>query len=119
MEWVQKLKWSNLTRYNSAKRKALINPADNQTEGFVKAYGKFKFYTILGAGHAVSLLFLSSSVSVSQSVSLKFSLIVSHSENETLNQPYRQLERVRQSSQRTEPSVIRTARQSIRQSKTS
>lgn len=57
MDFVQQFKWSNLTNYNTNEHKAFENPADGQTDTFVKAHDRFKFYWILRAGHAVSEVF--------------------------------------------------------------
>jgi serine carboxypeptidase 1 len=53
MDFVQQFKWTNLTNYNTNDHKAFESPADGQTESFVKAHDRFKFYWILLAGHAV------------------------------------------------------------------
>jgi len=53
MRWVQTLNWSQLDDYNSADRETLINPDTLRTEAYVRAYDRFKFYWILGAGHSV------------------------------------------------------------------
>jgi serine carboxypeptidase 1 len=53
MDWVQKLSWGNLNDYNTADRQWFVNEATVQTEMYVKAYERFKFYWVLAAGHAV------------------------------------------------------------------
>jgi len=53
LDWVQQLKWNNLGDYNSANRQWFVNAQSLQTEMYVKAYDRFKFYWVLGAGHAV------------------------------------------------------------------
>ena len=53
MDWVQQLQWPDLPKYLAAKRKALLEPLDGQTDTFVKAYKKFKFYWVLRGGHSV------------------------------------------------------------------
>lgn len=53
LDWVQQFKWSNLTVYNGKEFIPFENPADGQTDTFVKAHDRFKFYWILRAGHAV------------------------------------------------------------------
>ncbi|ESN94318.1 hypothetical protein HELRODRAFT_68894, partial [Helobdella robusta] len=55
MDWVQQFKWSGLSLYNKSERKAFVEPLTGQTEFFVKAYEKFKFYWILRGGHSVCL----------------------------------------------------------------
>ena len=60
MQWVQTLKWPGLDHYNSARRETLHDPDTKLTEGFAKAYDRLKFYWILGAGHSVSGLCVSS-----------------------------------------------------------
>jgi len=54
MDWVQQLTWPNLGNYNSANRQWFVNPDNKQTEMYVKAHDRFKFYWVLGAGHVVS-----------------------------------------------------------------
>jgi len=54
MDWVQKLTWSGLGNYNGANRRPFTKATDGQTEMFVKAYNRFKFYWVLGGGHAVA-----------------------------------------------------------------
>jgi len=53
MDWVQQLKWENLGRYNTANRQWFVDAVIQQTEMYVKAFDRFKFYWVLGAGHAV------------------------------------------------------------------
>ena len=53
MRWVQTLNWPGLEQYNSAERLTLLDPDTEVTEAYVKAYDRFKFYWILGAGHSV------------------------------------------------------------------
>ena len=54
MDWVQQLKWANIGDYYAANRQWFVNAATEQTEMYVKAHDRFKFYWVLGAGHAVS-----------------------------------------------------------------
>jgi len=54
MDWVQQLTWSQLGNYNTATRKAFIKETDGQTELYVKAFNRFKFYWLLLGGHAVA-----------------------------------------------------------------
>lgn len=53
LDFVQQFTWSNLTIYNTNRHRAFENPADGQTDTFVKAHDRFKFYWILRAGHPV------------------------------------------------------------------
>ncbi|URE27500.1 signal peptide peptidase-like [Musa troglodytarum] len=58
--WVQKLKWKGLKQFNSMDRKPLYCHGGEQiTKGFLKSYQNLRFYWILGAGHFVSVLFVS------------------------------------------------------------
>lgn len=52
MDWVSRLKWKNLPKYMAAKKTPLIEPNTRQTDAFVKAYEKFKFYWLLRGGHS-------------------------------------------------------------------
>jgi len=54
MDWVQKLTWSGLGNYNNAIRRPFTKPEDGQTDMFVKAFNRFKFYWVLGGGHAIA-----------------------------------------------------------------
>jgi serine carboxypeptidase 1 len=54
MDWVQQLTWDQLGNYNGAIRRALTKATDGQTEIFVKAFNRFKFYWVLGGGHAIA-----------------------------------------------------------------
>lgn len=54
MDWVQQLRWGNLGSYNTANRQWFVSAETQQTEMYVKAFNRFKFYWVLGAGHAVS-----------------------------------------------------------------
>jgi serine carboxypeptidase 1 len=53
MNWVQQLTWPNLPNYNNASRVWFVNQDTVQTEMYVKAHDRFKFYWVLGAGHMV------------------------------------------------------------------
>jgi len=53
MDWVQQLTWENMPNYYGAVRKPFVRAEDRQTEMYVKAFNRFKFYWVLGAGHAV------------------------------------------------------------------
>jgi len=53
MDWVSQLTWDRMPNYYGATRKPFVNPADGQTEMYVKAFNRFKFYWVLAAGHAV------------------------------------------------------------------
>jgi serine carboxypeptidase 1 len=53
MDWVQQLTWENMDNYYRAERKPFVRAEDKQTEMYVKAFNRFKFYWVLGAGHAV------------------------------------------------------------------
>jgi len=53
LDWVQRLQWPGLPHYNAATVRAFVEPNDGQTDTYVKAYDKFKFYWNLRAGHAV------------------------------------------------------------------
>lgn len=53
MDWVQQLTWPDLANYNNASRQWFIDNDLYQTDMFVKAYNKFKFYWLLDAGHSV------------------------------------------------------------------
>jgi len=54
MDFVQQLTWDGLSNYNGARRLAFERASDRQTEMYVKAHDRFKFYWVLGAGHAVA-----------------------------------------------------------------
>jgi len=54
MDWVQQLKWSGLGGYNGAPRKPFVRETDKQTEMYVKAYNRFKFYWLLYGGHSIA-----------------------------------------------------------------
>lgn len=51
--WVQKLKWSGLSEFLSAKRTPLYCEGDRQTQAFVKRHKNLSFYWIMNAGHMV------------------------------------------------------------------
>jgi serine carboxypeptidase 1 len=53
MDWVDQLTWDQMGNYHGAVRRAFTKPEDGQTDMFVKAFNRFKFYWVLGAGHAV------------------------------------------------------------------
>jgi len=53
MDFVEQLTWEQLPNYNGATRRPFIDPRDQQTYMFVKSFNRFKFYWVLGAGHAV------------------------------------------------------------------
>ena len=59
MTWVQKLRWPGITKFNKATRHALTDPITGQTDTYVKANGRFKFYWNLRTGHAVSKFVIS------------------------------------------------------------
>jgi len=52
MDWVKQLKWPNIGDYYAANRQWFVDAATKQTEMYVKAYDRFKFYWVLAAGHA-------------------------------------------------------------------
>jgi len=54
MDWVQQFTWDQLGNYNGATRRAFTKPEDGQTDMFVKAFNRFKFYWVLGGGHAIA-----------------------------------------------------------------
>lgn len=56
MDWVQKLTWNELSKFNNATRQPFVDDATRQTDMYVKAHDRFKFYWVLGAGHAVSVI---------------------------------------------------------------
>lgn len=52
--WVQKLKWTDLPKFNQLKWKPLhSDPESLETSAFVKRYKNLAFYWILRAGHMV------------------------------------------------------------------
>jgi len=54
MDWVKQLTWEGLGNYNGARREAFERASDRQTEMYVKAHDRFKFYWVLGGGHAIA-----------------------------------------------------------------
>jgi len=54
MDWVQQLTWNQLGNYNGATRKAFERDTDGQTEMYVKAFNRFKFYWVLEGGHSIA-----------------------------------------------------------------
>ena len=56
MDWMQRLTWKGLDRYNNAPRMAFLSPSTEQTETYLKAYDNFRVYWMLRAGHAVSII---------------------------------------------------------------
>ena len=54
LAWVERLKWSGLGGYHGARKRPMRNPDTGEIEMYLKAYDNFKFFWIVGAGHAVS-----------------------------------------------------------------
>ncbi|RWW09724.1 hypothetical protein GW17_00026779 [Ensete ventricosum] len=74
-------RWKGLKQFNSMDRKPLYCHGGKQiTKGFLKSYQNLHFYWILGAGHFVSVLFVSYGVPVDQPcISLQMIAAITHS----------------------------------------
>uniref|UniRef100_A0ACD5ZXH3 Uncharacterized protein n=1 Tax=Avena sativa TaxID=4498 RepID=A0ACD5ZXH3_AVESA len=56
LDWVQKLKWDGLKKFNDSPRKPVYcKGGEDGTQGFVRSYKNLKFYWILGAGHMIPI----------------------------------------------------------------